>query len=140
MLWVYAVIIVLALYAVVDCLRTPTDDLPGRLPKFIWLLIILLISIIGPIAWIVISWATRAEKNSTDGSISIPRNPTEIFKRSSTSTQDPPQMVPPDENPDFLFSLEAQIRRKKIQEKEKLRKKNQGKTQDSSANNQDTDL
>lgn len=128
MIWVYIVAVVLAIYAVVDCLRTPTDELPGRLPKFLWLLLIILLTIIGPIAWLVVSWAARAEKQSSDGRVQIPRNPLEIFNRGQEMELQPEMKeVPPDENPDFLFALEAQIRRRQLAEEEKNARKNQSK-------------
>lgn len=127
MIWVYIVALVLGIYAVVDCLRTPTDELPGHLPKFLWLLLILLLTIIGPIAWLVISWASRAEKQSSDGAVQIPRNPLEIFNRGQQAEPKPEvKEVPPDENPDFLFALEAQIRRQQLAEAEKQRKEKRG--------------
>lgn len=127
MIWVYIVAIALAIYAVVDCLRTPTADMPGHLPKFLWLLLILLLTIIGPIAWLVISWAVRAEKHSDDGSVQIPRNPLEILRRGQEVEEKlEAKELPPDENPEFLFALEAQIRRKQLAEEEKRRKENRG--------------
>lgn len=128
MVWLYIVAIILAIYAVVDCLRTPTEDLPGGLPKFLWLLLILVLTLIGPIAWLVISWAARAEKESSDGSVQLPHNPLELFNRSQEAEAKPEaKEIPPDENPDFLFSLEAQIRRQQLAEAEKQRKEERGK-------------
>ena len=45
--------ILLAVYALVDCLRTDKSDLPGRLPRAFWLLII----------WIQNDWTTKYKQN-----------------------------------------------------------------------------
>lgn len=106
--------ILLAVYALVDCLRTDKSDLPGRLPRAFWLLIIIVLPLFGPLAWIVISWASKAE--SADGRIEIPRNPLDIFRGSGerSRSQEPDIPEAPDDNPDFLFSLEAKMRREKL--------------------------
>lgn len=106
--------ILLAVYALVDCLRTDKSDLPGRLPRAFWLLIIIVLPLFGPLAWIVISWASKAE--SADGRIEIPRNPLDIFRGSGQGSRSQEVEIPqaPDDNPDFLFSLEAKMRREKL--------------------------
>lgn len=111
----YALQVILAIAALVACLRTPADELPGRIPRPLWLILILIIPLIGPIAWFVISWSSRAERASTDGTVEIPRNPLEMFRQGKAKKSEPEQ-VPPDDNPDFLFSLEAQMRRRKMAE------------------------
>ena len=106
--------ILLAVYALVDCLRTDKSDLPGRLPRAFWLLIIIVLPLFGPLAWIVISWASKAE--SVNGRIEIPRNPLEVFRGSGERPRSQEVEIPeaPDDNPDFLFSLEAKMRREKL--------------------------
>ena len=42
----------LTIYAAIDCLRTPDDEVK-HLPKAIWLIIVLLIWVAGPIIWLV---------------------------------------------------------------------------------------
>lgn len=122
--------ILLAVYALVDCLRTDKSDLPGRLPRAFWLLIIIVLPVFGPLAWIVISWASKAE--SPDGRVEIPRNPLDILRGSSQSSQPQEVEIPqaPDDNPDFLFSLEAKMRRERMaREAEEAAKKRAEKKQ-----------
>lgn len=116
MVYLYLLNIVLAIAAVVSCLRTPTSQMPNSFPKVVALLLIILMPLIGPIAWFVISWASRAEAQSADGRVEIPRNPLEIFRlpNSEETSKSASEPVPPDDNPDFLFSLEAQLRRQKL--------------------------
>lgn len=126
--------ILLAVYALVDCLRTEKSDLPGRLPRAFWLLIIIVLPVFGPLAWIVISWASKAE--SPDGRVEIPRNPLDILRGSSQSSQPQEVEIPqaPDDNPDFLFSLEAKMRRERMaREAEEAAKKRAEKKQKDAA-------
>ncbi|MBM6414906.1 hypothetical protein JNW92_14720, partial [Lacticaseibacillus paracasei] len=47
------------IYAAADWHRTPEDEMPGKIAKPIWLMIILFtatIAAIGPIAWLVLRW------------------------------------------------------------------------------------
>ena len=130
--------ILLAVYALVDCLRTDKSDLPGRLPRAFWLLIIIVLPVFGPLAWIVISWASKAE--SPDGRVEIPRNPLEIFRGGSQSSQPQEVEIPeaPDDNPDFLFSLEARMRRERMaREAEEAAKKRAEKKQKNAASGED---
>ena len=86
------------IYAAADWHRTPEDEMPGKIAKPIWLMIILFtatIAAIGPIAWLVLRWVSRAETKQT-------RAP-EAPKRPSA----------PDDDPEFLFRLERDIQRKR---------------------------
>ena len=86
------------IYAAADWHRTPEDEMPGKIAKPIWLMIILFtatVAAIGPIAWLVLRWVSRAEKKQT-------RAP-EAPKRPSA----------PDDDPEFLFRLERDIQRKR---------------------------
>ena len=86
------------IYAAADWHRTPEDEMPGKIAKPIWLMIILFtatIAAIGPIAWLVLRWVSRAEKKQTQA----PKAPT----RPSA----------PDDDPEFLFRLERDIQLKR---------------------------
>ena len=78
------------IYAAADWHRTPEDEMPGKIAKPIWLMIILFtatIAAIGPIAWLVLRWVSRAEKKQT-------RAP-EAPKRPSAPRRRPGVPVPP---------------------------------------------
>jgi hypothetical protein len=74
--------LVLTLYAFIDCARRDDSQL-NKLPKWGWLLLILLLSPFGAIAYLVIG-RVRGERG--------PRPP----KR---------RILPPDDDPDFLRKL-----------------------------------
>lgn len=65
------------IYAFIDCLQTPENEVRG-LPKLVWVLIILFFGevLVGPVAWLVAGRSRGA-----------------------------PQFVAPDDNPEFLRSL-----------------------------------
>ena len=113
----FVAMIALTIYAAADWHRTPEDEMPGKLPKAIWLLIILFtatIAAIGPIVWLALRWVSRAEKKQT---------------RAPTAPQRP---TAPDDDPEFLFRLERDIQRKRREEER--RKREQGKDGDGTEN------
>ena len=79
--------VALTVYAVVDCIQTD-DSRVRNLPKVLWILLVLLFPLVGPIAWLVAGRPPR----STPGQGQGPR----------------PQARPPrgpDDDPDFLRRL-----------------------------------
>lgn len=116
----FVAMIALTIYAAADWHRTPEDEMPGKLPKAIWLLIILFtatIAAIGPIVWLALRWVSRAEKKQT-GAPKAPQRPTA-----------------PDDDPEFLFRLEREIQRKRREEERRRREQGQqGKDDDGTKN------
>ncbi|UGY95186.1 PLD nuclease N-terminal domain-containing protein [Streptomyces gobiensis] len=90
----FLLILVLWLYAFIDCVLTPEEEV-RHLPKVVWVIIVLLFGqvLIGPIAWLAVGKERRGsvgKKGST---------PSEWHRNYG------PTPVPPDDNPDFLKSL-----------------------------------
>lgn len=116
----FVAMIALTIYAAADWHRTPEDEMPGKLPKAIWLLIILFtatIAAIGPIVWLALRWVSRAEKKQ---------------KRAPKAPQRP---TAPDDDPEFLFRLERDIQRKRHEEERRRREQGQqGKDGDGTEN------
>ena len=52
----------LTLYALLDCARTPDESMPARMPKYLWITLVVLFPTIGPIAWIIFSRVKAAEE------------------------------------------------------------------------------
>jgi hypothetical protein len=76
------VAVVLAVYALIDCVQTDPAEVPGpRRP--IWLALIVLLPVVGPVVWIV---ASRLHRR--------PQRPRQA-----------PRVVAPDDNPDFLRDI-----------------------------------
>lgn len=88
---------VLAIYALVDCIQTP-DEKVRHIPKLGWIVLIVLIAIVGPVAWLI---AGRQRGTGGRAVRSSPRQP-----------------IAPDDDPDFLNRL-GDDARKRRQEKRK---------------------
>jgi len=116
----FVAMIALTIYAAADWHRTPEDEMPGKLPKAIWLLIILFtatIAAIGPIVWLALRWVSRAEKKQT------------------RAPKAPQRLTAPDDDPEFLFRLERDIQRKRHEEERRRREQGQqGKESDGTEN------
>ncbi|MCL3776908.1 MULTISPECIES: PLDc N-terminal domain-containing protein [unclassified Actinomyces] len=102
-------VIALTIYSLLDCARTPDESMPARMPKFLWIIIIVAITVVGPIAWIITSRVKAAEERG--GYV----EPTVWSSREGTRLRRPerPTPVAPDDDPEFLRNLERDIRRRK---------------------------
>lgn len=78
----------LAIYALIDCARTDESDV-RNLPKMVWILIIIVVGFIGPVAWLV---AGRPRRQPGVG----PLGP---------GPARPPRVLAPDDDPEFLAQL-----------------------------------
>ncbi|WP_328300198.1 PLD nuclease N-terminal domain-containing protein [Streptomyces sp. NBC_00435] len=83
----FLLIIALTIYAFIDCLNTPEEEVK-HLPKVVWVLIILLFSIVGPVVWLFAGKKRVAGVGGAGGG------------RARRT-----QWVAPDDNPEFLKSL-----------------------------------
>lgn len=85
----FLLVLALCIYAFIDCLNTPEEEVKG-LPKVVWIAIILLFGevLIGPVAWLL---AGKKRKGAAGGL------PWEQGRRE--------RFVAPDDNPEFLKSL-----------------------------------
>jgi hypothetical protein len=93
----------LLIYAVIDCSRTPDDDVPASLPRTGWLVMIILLPFIGPVFWLI---ASRTE----DGAGSPPRglgggSPRSQSGGGTAGTRRKRDPLGPDDDPDFLSGL-----------------------------------
>ncbi|MFF3020085.1 PLD nuclease N-terminal domain-containing protein [Streptomyces sp. NPDC057939] len=88
----FVLLLALTIYAFVDCLNTPEEEVKV-LPKGVWVIIILLFSIVGPVVWL---FAGKKRSAVGGGGGRSRRN----------------QWVAPDDNPDFLKSLRDEQEKK----------------------------
>jgi hypothetical protein len=84
--------IALAIYALVDLVQTADEDVQG-LPKLAWVALIVLIWVVGPVAWLV---AGKRGRRWLPGASPRPAGP-------SGGTRARP--LAPDDDPDFLRGL-----------------------------------
>ncbi|MEU8488177.1 MULTISPECIES: PLD nuclease N-terminal domain-containing protein [unclassified Streptomyces] len=88
----FLLVLALWIYAFIDCLNTPEEEVRG-LPKVVWVIIILLFGevLVGPIAWLVAGRNRHAPANGS--------TPSQWHRNHRTT------FVAPDDNPEFLHSL-----------------------------------
>jgi hypothetical protein len=92
----FLLVLALWIYAFIDCLNTPEEEVRG-LPKVVWVIIILLFGevLVGPVAWLV---AGKRRHAPAGGS-----TPSQWHRNHRT-----PPFVAPDDNPEFLASLKEE--------------------------------
>ena len=102
-------VLALTIYALLDCARTPEESMPARMPKLIWILLIVLITGVGPIAWIIVSRVKAAEDRN--GYV----QPTVWSSSDGVKLRHPerPRPIAPDDDPQFLRGLSDDIRRRR---------------------------
>lgn len=89
---VYALPVILAVYAVIDCIQTPRDE-TRLVPKITWLVGILLLPVLGPLAWLLIGRRGGAGRSGRrTGRAAGPRGG---------------HSLAPDDDPEFLRQLRA---------------------------------
>ena len=116
-------VIALALYALIDCVRTPEEDMPARMPKHLWITLILMFSTImlGPLAWIITSRVSAAEKRGgqLSGGLWSAEKGVDLHLSRHASTP-----AAPDDDPDFLRKLDEQVQaEKRRRQREQLQQK-----------------
>lgn len=88
--------LVLTVWAVIDCVQTPSSE-ARILPKPLWLVCIVLVPFVGAAAWLVLGRA-RSFSPGRNGSSAV----------GGAAKHNPrPQPIAPDDDPDFLNSLDT---------------------------------
>ena len=111
-LFLMVFVIALALYALINCVRTPEEDMPARMPKHLWITLILMFSTImlGPLAWIITSRVSAAEKRGGQLSGGLWSAEKGVDLHLSRHASAP---AAPDDDPDFLRKLDEQVQAEK---------------------------
>lgn len=111
-LFLMVFVIALALYALIDCVRTPEEDMPARMPKHLWITLILMFStiILGPLAWIITSRVSAAEKRGgqLNGGLWSAEKGVDLHLSHHASAP-----AAPDDDPEFLRKLDEQVQAEK---------------------------
>ncbi|CAL9531234.1 PLD nuclease N-terminal domain-containing protein [Streptomyces sp. NPDC057838] len=81
----FLVPLALSVYAFIDCISTKDDDI-RHMPKPLWAILVLLFPLVGSISWLIAG------------------------KKRTPAASRPRQWVAPDDNPDFLKSLDEEKR------------------------------
>ena len=99
----FLISLALTIYALFSCIQTPDEEVP-YLPKLVWVILIVLVPFVGPIAWLFLAWSYRQRAGGGQ-----PRGPRPSGPLPSTG---PPRSSAPDDDPEFLAWLARQQRRK----------------------------
>ncbi|WP_059005767.1 PLD nuclease N-terminal domain-containing protein [Streptomyces specialis] len=98
----FLVPLALAIYALVDCISSRDEEI-RHLPKLIWIFLIVLAWVVGPLAWIFVG-----RKRAVPG-------------RGALGHRRSGGWVAPDDNPDFLRSLKETREEERRREEESRR-------------------
>ncbi|MEW2397390.1 PLD nuclease N-terminal domain-containing protein [Streptomyces sp. NPDC046862] len=98
----------LSIYAFIDCITTQERDV-RHIPKPLWAILILLFPLVGSVSWLIVG----RDRSSTAG------------RMGGGSRRPGGGWVAPDDNPDFLKSLNED--KKKDEKEEKNEKSDEGK-------------
>lgn len=106
----FLIIIALAVYAAVDVTNSDQDDRRG-LPAGLWLVIVVIFPILGPVLWFVVSRSQRAARAGGPAGTGNGPAPSGLAR---------PKRGPiaPDDDPDFLWRLEQEQRRRRREQGE----------------------
>jgi hypothetical protein len=85
----FLISLVLSVYALFSCIQTRDEDVP-YLPKLAWVVLIVFVPFVGPIVWLLVSRTTGTAQR----------------ERPARPARTPSRQVAPDDDPDFLASLE----------------------------------
>ncbi len=124
MLRIVAIVLWIAItvYALADCVKTPEDQIPSRIPKAMWLILII-ITIpsfsLGSIAWIIVKAVARAEA----GQAPLPGLAFPNSQRPHSPHGPAARPSAPDDDPEFLFRLERDIQRERKKAEEERRRR-----------------
>ena len=100
---VYVVPIAMAIYALFDLFRSEVRERAGIHP-LAWVAVIVLLPVIGPLVWILVSRLQQQQGGATR-----PPSQSRPFPTRPPNRTGP---VAPDDDPDFLWKLDQQRRRK----------------------------
>ncbi|WP_327005927.1 PLD nuclease N-terminal domain-containing protein [Dactylosporangium sp. NBC_01737] len=89
----FLIVLVATLVALIDCLSTDRDDVRG-LPKVVWCLVILLLPVVG-----VIAWFFAGRPLATEQPAGVPP--------AGGSRRRQPKPVAPDDDPEFLRGIDT---------------------------------
>ncbi len=87
--------VALTVFALADWLTRSKTWTPGKVNRWVWLAVILLLPIVGPLTWIIVGVVVRAEAKQQERIEPSPRS-----------------SLPPDDNPDAILDVADRIARR----------------------------
>lgn len=105
------VVVGLMAYALTDVWGAEEDE-RGGLPRWLWVLLIVLLPLLGAISWIVVRVAARRNNAGPSGPGRGGSRPTRPPRPSRPGPRRPSGPVAPDDDPEFLWRLEQEKRKR----------------------------
>lgn len=102
----FLLVIAMAVYAAVDVTNSEEDDRRG-LPTGLWLVIVVVLPVLGPVLWFAVS---RSQRAARAGGPATGRGTAAPSTGPARPQRGP---VAPDDDPEFLWRLEQEQRRRK---------------------------
>jgi hypothetical protein len=106
----FGVPLVLFVFALVDCIQTD-ESLVRNLPKAAWILLIVLVPLVGSIAWLAAGRPTADQRGQGRRQVAWPATATSGFPEYERPGQTGRRTFAPDDDPEFLRTLGAEQRR-----------------------------
>lgn len=101
----------LLVFAVADCASSEEEDRAG-VPRWLWLVLIVFLPLVGPVAWIVVRTSQRAARGGGAGRRAGGPSRPGPRPGGAGRTRRPSGPVAPDDDPEFLWRLEQEKRRR----------------------------
>jgi len=105
---IYVLPLLLALYALIDCIQTDAEEVRG-LPKVGWIVLIVLVGVIGPLAWLF-AGRPRGGRSPVRGWTG---------RGDAAGRSAPSRPLAPDDDPEFLGRLGSSSRDRQLDEWER---------------------
>ncbi|HET7900434.1 MAG TPA: PLD nuclease N-terminal domain-containing protein [Candidatus Nanopelagicales bacterium] len=103
----YGAVLVLSLYALIDCILTPGPQ-ARFLPKWLWLVVVVIAPVLGPVGWLLGGRPTRASVDAATPETVPSSRPPRRGRRGP---------VAPDDDPAFLRKLADDEGSRKMRER-----------------------
>ena len=123
------VVVGLMAYALTDVWGADEDERAG-LPRWLWVLLIVLLPLLGAVSWIVVRVAARRNNAGPSGPGRGGSRPTPPPRSPRPGPRRPSGPVAPDDDPEFLWRLEQEKRKR-----EREARSHQDATDDDAENN-----
>lgn len=89
------------IYALADVVQAEEAEL-GRIPKWAWVLLVIIVPVAGPLTWMILSYQYKQQARGGSPAPQL-RNPGASRRRAA-------RPLAPDDDPEFLWRLEKQQR------------------------------
>ncbi|MCF2706003.1 PLDc_N domain-containing protein [Arcanobacterium haemolyticum] len=107
------VVVAVWIYAIIDCARTDRSAMPGRLAKAAWLALTIFLPILGSFIWLYFSFRIKHPNGLGNTFITFP----------GANTARPKEKAP-DDDPEFLARLDAELRFQEWERKQREHEQN----------------